>query len=128
MSTAVIELRKALAELRRNEEKQRLFDEGQWKWQTDTDYVYRMRGHTGEVHARVYSWNREAVYFTDGGLSWYMPSRVIEIKLSDGSWYYPWAEPKEGDATREPACQHEYVDVGFMHPKVVCKHCDTEKL
>ena len=23
--------------------------------------------------------------------------------------------------------EHEWVDVGFMRPKLVCKHCDTEK-
>lgn len=27
----------------------------------------------------------------------------------------------------EPVCFHEYVDVGFMTPKHVCKHCDKEK-
>ena len=25
-------------------------------------------------------------------------------------------------------CQHEYVDVGFMQPKLVCKYCDKEKI
>lgn len=118
-------------EMTHNEkEKARLFDGGQWKWQTDTDYVYRMRGHTGEIHARAYSWNREAVYFTDGSLTWYMPNKVIEIKLSDGSWYYPWGEPKQDvpETVRPPSCQHKWVDVGVMHPKWVCFYCDKEQM
>ena len=24
-------------------------------------------------------------------------------------------------------CTHDWVDVGFMHSKIVCKHCDIEK-
>lgn len=31
------------------------------------------------------------------------------------------------DKLKVPTCQHEYVDVGFMHPKVVCKFCDLLK-
>jgi hypothetical protein len=27
----------------------------------------------------------------------------------------------------DPPCNHEYVDVGFMHSKLVCKHCNVEK-
>lgn len=57
-------------------------------------------------------------------------TKAMQVQLSDGSWYYPWGEPTEkheGDARREPACVHEYVDVGFMHPKIVCKFCDKEK-
>lgn len=47
---------------------------------------------------------------------------------ADGSWYYPWNQPTDVPAPTAPSCQHEYVDVGFMHPKEVCRHCDKEKI
>lgn len=28
---------------------------------------------------------------------------------------------------QQPKCNHEFIDVGFSHSKLVCKHCDTEK-
>lgn len=27
----------------------------------------------------------------------------------------------------KPGCAHEYVDVGFMNKKMVCKHCNREQ-
>ena len=30
-------------------------------------------------------------------------------------------------AVAQPACNHSFVNVGFMHLKLVCKHCDKEK-
>ena len=30
-------------------------------------------------------------------------------------------------SSKKAGCAHEFVDVGFMTPKFVCKHCDLEK-
>lgn len=66
------------------------------------------------------------LYFMEDGLI--TKKQALDI-LSNDSWYYPWGEPKQDapETVRPPSCQHEYVDVGFMHPKVVCKHCNVEK-
>ena len=34
---------------------------------------------------------------------------------------------QDTSAAKVTSCSHVWVDVGFMHSKVVCKHCDIEK-
>lgn len=48
-------------------------------------------------------------------------------------WGFSWGEyygeniPVNKDAQAGNICNHEYVNVGFHHDKLVCKKCDKEK-
>ncbi len=65
-------------------------------------------------------------FFTDDMVMKYLSpiaGRVKDTLLSEGSeetWSgYIWDTPS--------GCLHEYVDMGFMRPKWVCKKCNHEK-
>lgn len=80
-----------------------------------------------------YLWKSPQDSTYDSGVAiWYklMMSKKTDLDtFSNNIWYYPGGEPKQDvpETVHAPSCQHEYVDVGFMHPKLACKFCDKEK-
>ena len=114
-------------------EKQALWDPySGWKVKSGKFYSYRTRVDHAERLAKSTGCMTDnlgqIMYWTNGQAQWQTRGESVEVQLSDGSWYYPWGQPRpEPETVLPPSCQHEYVDVGFMHPKVVCKFCDSEK-
>ena len=70
---------------------------------------------------------KEMNWRTPGHLE-FTTGNAARILMGD-SWYYPWGAPRkeEPETVLPPTCQHKWVDVGVMHPKIVCYHCDIEK-
>ena len=48
------------------------------------------------------------------------PHTQFNYTLPPSHVFGTWVQP-------EKKCEHKFVNVGFMHEKWVCKHCDTEK-
>lgn len=67
------------------------------------------KGHSHWYDTRVYG---------SGWLFTSTPSHTMQIT---GIW-----EDEEAVSLPEPECIHDPIDVGFMQPKLVCKHCDKE--
>lgn len=112
-------------------EKRSLFDGKKWTLDRNKNYTYQT---VPEAEKKVYAspikLEEAGIYWSNGLATWYTPTKGIKIQLSDGSWYYPWQREEEEDEEekpKEPECQHKWVDVGVMHPKVVCYFCDKEK-
>lgn len=59
------------------------------------------------------------------------PFPLDRMKLDGtGTWngfWYDDPEKTEPAASPAPVCNHEWVDVGFMHSKFVCAKCDEPK-
>lgn len=47
----------------------------------------------------------------------------ITLPVPKNGYYYEI----NGRSPEKKACEHRWVEVGFMHTKTVCYHCDVEK-
>jgi hypothetical protein len=54
--------------------------------------------------------------------------RVVTIgRFGEWEWE-PEEEQAVGSATPPPSCNHEWVNIGFNHIRIACKHCGVDKL
>lgn len=52
----------------------------------------------------------------------------LAVQISEDSGYWTADDETEYDRFRpDNYCKHEFVNVGFTHIKMVCKHCDLEE-
>lgn len=50
----------------------------------------------------------------------------MELEFIDLGHKGDWVIVEDSEEACD-ACDHEWIDVGFMQPAYVCKHCDKEK-